>query len=165
MRRTWELVSPLIWIVVGLWVYAAVAGCVSPYKVPSKELDKLGLAPIEGKAKFVVSKDSEKRQPFGTNGGQDFTELCDGPEKKVLFYFEDDFTDCELLQPEHPLRAAAEHKTSKGAGPDLLMGAAVAGTGGAIAAGVGANVAVSAAANASSKAVAAPKVVVPRGKR
>lgn len=71
------------WIATVLAV--SVLGCVSPYQIPGTD------------DQFLVTKHSEVRSPFGTNGGFDFLERCKGPSRVVMFYMNADFTDCKRV--------------------------------------------------------------------
>lgn len=114
------------------------AGCVTPYKEPS--------------GKFVKVVPAEDRSSFGTNLTFGRLARCEGPEKKVMFYTEGDFTNCVLL-------TKAEQDDwmfgySRGAGPEIA-GAAIMGTSIGIGAAVsgGANAAAGATASASNTAI------------
>jgi hypothetical protein len=123
--------------VLGMLVVSLV-GCMDPYRVTDEYQN--------GKKNLVVvTKDTELRSFLGTNGGGDVFELCESPIKKVFFYLSGDFTNCQVLKPEHPLYALLHHKQSRGAGPDLLAGAFVG-------AGLGASGGTTAAASASAAA-------------
>lgn len=78
----------------------------------------------------------ENRSLFGTNQGFARLERCDGPEKKVLWFSESDFTNCVYLT--HADQLEYEHGYSRGAGPEIvgaaIMGASL-GTGAALSGG------------------------------
>lgn len=120
-----------------LIVVIGLSGCMSPYKQPD--------------GSFLVTKHSEIRSVFGTNGGFDFVEKCKGPDKKVMWYSESDFTHCEQMALDSNM---AFHKQSRGAGPEIvgaaIMGASL-GTGAALSG--GAKASAGAAATASNIAV------------
>lgn len=98
MQKLWEMLSPILWLVVGLWVYTAVSGCVSPHK--------------EASGKYVKAAHLEARSPFGTNDSFAKLQRCDGPSRAVLFYLEADFSNCEDLSASE--RSAWEHGYSQG---------------------------------------------------
>lgn len=125
-----------------LLVLSGLVGCVSPYHAPD--------------GSYLVTKHSEVRSPFGTNGGFDFLEKCQGPETVVLFYFESDFTHCERVVPDD---RTAFHKASQGQGGQILEGAMNAGALGALAA-----TKAGASATASAGAVAIQSTTVTVGK-
>lgn len=104
MRNLWESVSLVIWIVLGLWLYAAVSGCVSPHR--------------EASGKFIKAAHTEAKSPFGTNESFAKLQRCDGPSKTVLFYLEADFSNCEDLSVSE--RMAWEHGYSQGQGGQVL---------------------------------------------
>ncbi len=121
------------------------SGCISPYKQPD--------------GSFLLTKHTEVRSPFGTNGGYDFLEKCQGPEGSVLFYMESDFSNCQQVKLEEYQQITANHKASQGQGGQILEGAMNAGALGALAATkAGGNVA------ASAGAVAIQTVTVTAGK-
>lgn len=119
------------------------AGCMSPYKVTDDFQN-------EKKNLYVVTKDTEIRSLMGTNGGADVYELCQGPEKNVLFYLSGDFKECKVIAPGQPLYTVLHHKQSQGSGPTLLGAAMI--TGGLAVSG-GANAAANATASATNTAV------------
>lgn len=96
------------------------SGCMSPYKQPD--------------GSFLITKHAEVRSPFGTNGGYDFLEKCQGPEGSVLFYMESDFSNCQQVKLEEYQQITANHKASQGQGGQILEGAMNAGALGALAA-------------------------------
>lgn len=121
------------------------SGCISPYKQPD--------------GSFLITKHTEVRSPFGTNGGYDFLEKCQGPEGSVLFYMESDFSNCQQVKLEEYQQITANHKASQGQGGQILEGAMNAGALGALAATkAGGNAA------ASAGAVAIQTVTVTSGK-
>lgn len=129
-----------------LFVAVMLSGCLSVYKEP------------EGT--FIVTKHSEARSPFGTNGGFDIPERCDGPNKKVMFYFESDFANCKVLKYDDPVYLVMYHKQSQGQGGQIVEGlAGGAGLGAVAATRAGGN----AAASASVTAVNAVSVVTKGG--
>lgn len=138
MRVARELMGPALWLVGGVLAFVVLVGsftgCASPYRVPDEFQNT-------DKTLVVVTKDTEVRSMFGTNGGADILELCAVPKKVRLFYLEGDFLGCQVLQPTHPLYALFQHKSSRGAGPEIIGGLLVG-------AGVGASGGASAAANA-----------------
>lgn len=141
MALTRAIAKPTFFV----FAFLLLAGCLSPYKQPD--------------GSYLVTKHSEVRSPFGTNGGFDFLERCKGPEKKVLFYLEADFTNCEQVEIE-PTQAA--HKSSQGQGGQIMEGAMNAGAlGAAIATRAGGN----AAASAGAVAIQSTTVTVGKGHR
>lgn len=120
-----------------MFLLLIVAGCVTPYKQPD--------------GKYIKTSQSEMRSMFGTNQSFARLERCDGPEKKVLFYLEGDFKNCEALKPEE--QAAWQHGYSRGAGPEIVGAAIVGGSIGAGAALGGGNAAASATAGAANTAI------------
>ena len=140
------------------------AGCISPYKLPGTD------------DQFLVTKHSEIRSPFGTNGGFDFLERCTGPAKVVMFYFEADFTKCRRAEDadiyagqncsgDNNLMACTsrqyvmEHKSSQGQGGQIVSGLMNAAALGGVAAAAGS--AGNAASSASSTVI--NTITAPRG--
>ena len=121
------------------------SGCISPYKQPD--------------GSFLITKHAEVRSPFGTNGGYDFLEKCQGPEGSVLFYMESDFSNCQQVKLEEYQQITANHKASQGQGGQILEGAMNAGALGALAA-----TKAGGSAAASAGAVAIQTVTVTAGK-
>lgn len=97
---------------------ALLAGCVSPYK--------------ESDGKYLKLAAPEERSPFGTNFVFARLQRCDGPQKKVLFYMDKDFSNCEWLKPEEQF--AWQHGYSQGQGGQIVEGAMNAGALGGLAA-------------------------------
>lgn len=141
------------------------SGCISPYKVPGTT------------DQFLVTKHSEIRSPFGTNGGYDFLERCTGPKTVVMFYFEGDFVNCRMVSmDELESRESCastrdggsictsrfykvDHKSSQGQGGQIVSGMMNAAALGGVAAAAGS--AGNAASSASSTVI--NNVTVPRG--
>lgn len=161
MALTRAIAKPTTFAVV---LCALLAGCISPYKIPGTD------------DQFLVTKHSELRSPFGTNGGFDFLERCTGPDKVVLFYFEGDFTQCkpvaysaltvgEECSTKDGLTFCTErslireHKSSQGQGGQIVSGMLNAAALGGVAAAAGS--AGNAASSASSTVI--NNVTVPRG--
>lgn len=119
-------------------------GCVSPYKVPGTT------------DQFLVTKHTEVRSPFGTNGGFDILEKCTGPTTVVLFYLDADFTNCSYVTPDEKV---VFHKSSQGQGGQIVSGLVNAAALGGVAAAAGS--AGNAASSASSTVI--NTVTVPRG--
>lgn len=115
----------------------ALCGCVTPYK--------------ETSGKFIKTSQAEVRSLFGTNQSFARLERCDGPEKKVLWYSDSDFTKCVMLTAAE--QNEWEHGYSRGAGPEIagaaIMGASV-GVGAAMS---GGSAAASAGATATNTAI------------
>lgn len=95
-----------------------VGGCVSPYQ--------------ESAGTYIKTAHTEFRSPFGTNDSFSKLQRCEGPDRKVLFYLEDDFKNCVDLTLEEKL--AWDHGYSQGQGGQIVSGAMNAGAVGAIAA-------------------------------
>lgn len=119
-------------------VALSLSACVTPYKEPS--------------GKFVKVVPAEDRSSFGTNLTFGRLARCEGPDKKVMFYTEGDFTNCVLL-------TKAEQDDwmfgySRGAGPEIA-GAAIVGASVGVGAAMsgGANAAAGASASASNTAI------------
>lgn len=112
-------------------------GCVTPYKEPS--------------GKFIKTSQTEVRSLFGTNQSFARLERCVGPEKKVLWYSDGDFTNCVMLTAAE--QNEWEHGYSRGAGPEIVGAAIVGGSIGAGAALSGGSAAASASARASNTAI------------
>lgn len=125
--RSWAMIGMVMLLV----------GCVSPYQEPS--------------GKFIKTTQSEMRSMFGTN--QSFARLarCEGPEKKVLWYSESDFTNCVLLTKAE--QDEWMHAYSRGSGPEIVGAAIMGGAIGAGAAVSSVNAAAGATANASNTAI------------
>lgn len=109
----------VIYVAVAVLI-VTISGCISPYKQPD--------------GSFLITKHTEVRSPFGTNGGYDFLERCQGPEKKVLFYTESDFSNCQQVKLEEHQKITANHKSSQGQGGQIIEGMMNAGALGAVAA-------------------------------
>ena len=101
---------------------AMLMGCLSPYK--------------EMGGTYIKTSQSEVRSAFGTNQSFARLERCDGPEKKVMWYTEGDFTNCRLLTKAE--QDEWLHGYSRGAGPEIvgaaMVGASI-GTGAALSGG------------------------------
>lgn len=156
----------IIKMLVPVLLAVLLVGCTSPYILHDTDIAKFGVTPpAEGKKKMVVTGDTEVRSLFGTNGGGDVFELCDGPEKTMMFYTRADFNKCEILVHTHPLRLAFDHKQSRGAGPEIVGAAIVGGSIGVGAALSGGGAAANATANATSRATmqSIPRLHLPGG--
>lgn len=68
--------------------------------------------------KYTKVAQVENRSLFGTNQGFARLERCDGPEKKVLWFSESDFTNCVYLTKAD--QNEYEHASSRGAGPEIV---------------------------------------------
>lgn len=116
----------------------SLAGCVTPYKEPS--------------GRYIKTAQAEVRSAFGTNQSFARLERCDGPEKKVWYYTEGDFSHCVMLTKAE--QDEWLHAYSRGAGPEIA-GAAI--MGGSIGVGAalsgGANAAAGATASAANTAI------------
>lgn len=142
-----------MYIAILFLIMSLLVGCVSPYQIPGTDDE------------FLVTKHSEIRSPFGTNGGFDFLEKCKGPSRPVLFYFQADFTDCKPAivsdgQVLHCgdskvrcmiLTGTTQHKSSQGQGGQIVSGMMNAAALGGVAAAAGS--AGNAASSASSTAI------------
>lgn len=140
--KIWNIVSPFMYtalmLVAFVVIVGSLTGCISTYKVTDEFQNP-------EKTLVVVTKDTEIRSFFGTNGGADILEICEGPQKVRLFYLEGDFANCKVLKEEHPLYALFHHKQSRGAGAEVVAGAF-------IGAGLGVSGGTTAAANAAASA-------------
>lgn len=123
----------LIGILIGV-----LAGCVTPYKEPS--------------GKYVKVIPNEDRSAFGTNLTFGRLARCEGPDRKVLFYTEGDFSNCALLPKAEQDEWMFGY--SRGAGPEIA-GAAIVGASVGVGAAMsgGANAAAGATASASNTAI------------
>lgn len=115
----------------------ASVGCVTPYKEPS--------------GKFIKTSQTEVRSLFGTNQSFARLERCNGPEKKVLWYSDGDFTNCVMLTKAD--QDEWMHAYSRGAGPEIVGAAIVGGSIGAGAALSGGSAAAGASASATNTAI------------
>ena len=123
-------------IIISLLVLS-LAGCITPFKEPS--------------GKFIKTSQAEVRSLFGTNQSFARLERCEGPEKKVLWYSDSDFTKCVMLTAAE--QNEWEHGYSRGAGPELAGAAIMGGSIGIGAALSGGSAAASAGASATNIAV------------
>lgn len=141
MKLHWDDVSPFVYVGLMLVAFVViignVTGCVTPYHEPDGSYVKLA-AP-------------ETRSLFGTNMAFSRLQRCEGPKKSVLFYLENDFTNCAYLTAEESEQW--RHGYSRGAGPEIVGAAIVGGSIGAGAAVGGANATAGAAASASNTAI------------
>lgn len=125
------------------------AGCITPIKEPD--------------GRYVKVASPETRSLFGTNFIYGRLQRCDGPEKVVMFYLDDDFKNCEYVTAEE--QEQWKHGYSRGAGPEIV-GAMI--VGGSIGAGAalsgGAQATATAGAAATNTAVQSVTVKPPRGR-
>lgn len=121
---------------IGIMVLS-LTGCITPYK--------------EQSGKFIKTSQAEVRSLFGTNQSFARLERCEGPEKKVLWYSDSDFTKCVMLTAAE--QNEWEHGYSRGAGPELAGAAIMGGSIGIGAALSGGTAAASAGASATNIAV------------
>ncbi|MDH4235614.1 MAG: hypothetical protein OEV17_00070 [Nitrospira sp.] len=122
----------LIGVLIGV-----LAGCVTPYK--------------ETSGKFIKTSQTEVRSLFGTNQSFARLERCAGPEKKVLWYSDGDFTNCVMLTAAE--QNEWEHGYSRGAGPEIAGAAIMGGSIGVGAAVSGGSAAASAGVSATNTAI------------
>jgi hypothetical protein len=120
-----------------VFAFLLLVGCVTPYK--------------EQSGKFIKTSQAEVRSLFGTNQSFARLERCEGPEKKVLWYSDSDFTKCVMLTAAE--QNEWEHGYSRGAGPELAGAAIMGGSIGIGAALSGGTAAASAGASATNIAV------------
>lgn len=113
------------------------AGCITPFKEPS--------------GRYVKTAQSEMRSMFGTNQSFARLERCDGPEKKVMWFTESDFSNCVMMTKAE--QDEWMHASSRGAGPEIIGAAIVGGSIGAGAALSGGSAAASAGVSASNTAI------------
>lgn len=115
----------------------SLSACVTPYKEPS--------------GKYIKTSQAEVRSLFGTNQSFARLERCEGPEKKVLWYSDSDFTKCVMLTAAE--QNEWEHGYSRGAGPEIAGAAIMGGSIGIGAALSGGTAAASAGASATNTAI------------
>jgi len=115
----------------------SLSSCITPYKEPS--------------GKFVKVVPAEDRSSFGTNLSFGRLARCEGPDKKVMFYTDGDFSNCILLTKAEQDEWMFGY--SRGAGPEIVGAAIVGGSIGAGAALSGGSTAASASARASNTAI------------
>ena len=123
--------------VYALFLILFLSGCVTPYKEPS--------------GKFVKVVPAEDRSSFGTNLSFGRLARCEGPDKKVMFYTDGDFSNCVLLTKAEQDEWMFGY--SRGAGPEIVGAAIIGGPIGAGAALSGGSAAASASARASNTAI------------